>query len=1310
MVLLLLALSAAQPAAAQVPGQNLLLVTFYKDPAVYEESEAVVFKIDGSTTAVETVRRVRVFCESGCPENDRPVYDAPVSSPIWFPRDFCQLANNVRDCVNLPTPSVRLEPRWNGTWAVTLHDASGLEVYRTRFAVQLTDAWTRGYLLHPTDTLTATGGGFLPGSNVKMSFGRLNGAGQDVLFRNLTLKASAAGQAEGAWKIPKTEAVNVLCGTAICRRYFVQVSAEAGSGNTKTVERTWYKVEPAPIATNVVEGPNILTQANEFERTETVRFTFQATYPDGSFVLPTDFASGKPEVEIQRVDPSTGVPGIVEKRAPTYISAGLYQLDWTIPRSLELKGPTGVYEFRFVVQPGQDRYGNTHAAIESQPFNVKPAVLEARFSVAPEDLERAEPERWIVTTRYHDGQPFNDTVNQTWLMGHLYRRTPQGDMLVPDSEVRAKYVPDGHWAFDYKFERDYPFLGEHVFQLEGGRALANDTWDNYIATNASLFVLDKALPRVLLTEKAGDTLVNETTGWTRNTRVDITLQATYGDGSAYNSTRHFQQGVFNATLTKRRGEAEIVETVVVPFRISNEALGLWTASVPLTLVDRDTPIGRWTLRFDFLDDAEPANGGPVSFDRRVHPAEIRVQPQLLDRTAYLLGEEVSWRFTLTYPDGKPATDADIPVLLVDAYRWSGEKTLGIEAANLVAQWRPEKVWQIRWTPPNGARLGEFVLVPRGVDQFGNPLEKDRSDPFRVYVPTIDREILVQPPETVVRNETVYVMFDGLPGDAGDDETGCPRVAVQRWSRDRWVIEVEDVLGKCEPGKDHFASWTTSEATTLGVYRFAFAGRDAKRAYLNATSAPFTLLPLSATRAVVEQPQATVAKGDLARFTVSRLPSDSFQSAWVLRHGERLVRADIKSANLTTWFVTWRPDYRLAGGNYSLEITGRDKDGNALRIVSRAFTVSDVGLRCDPLEDVPSTARRGETVRFTFRCFLPDDTILGPVHGAPTVILEADGRPLATLTAQGILPNWIVEHKVPIDLALGSYSFRVTGADTAGNPFRTFVSGNFTIQPGAVVRKFETPPTAGARLTKFTAAARANRTDEPGLSCYAGYVGGAVTPQEAETAQPLTTLAVKWAPNPARGTYDISWDAPVDATLGWYRFDCEGKDTYGNSLTWRSPAFQVAVARINPSIAAKPTADQFQGGAAQVFRVRIAYSGQEPQLYTPESGGRLTAVFTLDGQRVEQEPDVTYDTATKTWVLTWQAPDVLPPGAYALIVSGADRHGNAIISLRVAEYDVQAEIGERLFGIPGFDRAVPGSEPLAGLVAAVAVAVLVLRRR
>lgn len=1291
-------------------GDEIAFIDFARKFNVFRESEKVDMSLSLAAQNMNTIQRVRVFCESGCPPTQTFTYEAPKQQRLRFPDEFCEVVNGIRDCENRPTPRSRLEPRWNGTWAVTLNDAAGLEVFRQRFEVQMTDSWSAHYLLHPTNVTEAVAGGFIPGTQVRMSFGRHDVVGRDVLVRNLSLRASAFGQVSGTWHIPRTEARNLDCpASGHCREYFVQVTADAATGNTKTYERVYYTLEPAEIVNTVVFGPAIL---EEFERTETVEMLFQTTYPDDFFAAAADFEDDAPKVQVVRVDPQENVPAVIVEKRPEYKGAGLWLFNWTIPRDLELKSRAGrAYEWQLVIPAGHDRYGNVLPTNSSNVFSIKPALLDARFVEPVEDLERAEPGAWFVETRYHDGSILDNRVNGTWFAGSLVRITDQGEVPVPDSTVRARHVGAGVWRFDYKFHPGYAFPGQHAFKFHGGAA-ANDTWDNEIATNNSAFLLTPALQRIALTEKAGLELRNETTGWIRGDALSFVARITYGDGSAYNSTTHGWHEL-NATLVKRRGESEVVEATVLKFRATNEQMGTWTANLPLTLTDSETPLGNWTLHFPLADQESPPNGGEVVLSRLVRPARINVEPQYLDRSQVRLGEAITWKFTLAYPDGRPATDQDVPVLLVDAYRWSGERRLGLETPNLAAQWRPDKTWIVEWKPPSGVRLGEFVFVPRGADKFGNPLEDETSDSFRVYVPTIVREVLTQPPPVAVRNETVFVVFDGLPGDLGEAETGCPRVSVERWSKDRWVVEVENLIGdRCDGAKDHFAAWTTAGSTTLGTYRFAFAGRDAKRAYINATSAAFEIKPLAATRPVIEHPAASVPKGGVVQFVVQRESTDTFQSAWVVHGGERLVRANVLRSDLTKWIVSWTPEYRLESGNYSFEITGRDKYGNELVVASRPFSLRDVAVDCEILQDAaPTVVRLGKT-GFTFRCYLPDRSLLGPVNGAPAVVLLRDDKEVAQVVVRAALPNWEVSHAFGVDMPLGAYRFRIEGSDLAGNPIRPIETANFTLLAGTIDRAFETAPKSGPRLSRFTASALANRTDQPTISCFASYVGSAANPQDAAKAPAISTIEIKWSPNPGKGVYDLVWDAPIDASLGWYRFDCEGVDGESNALRWRSVPFQIGVARLNPALVPGSAApkDAFKAGASLSWKVRIIYDDKTP--FDPERarGGVPSAAFTLGGQAVQQRPEVAWDAKAQNWVVTWTAPDVLPPGEYALIVSGTDVYGNVVISLRVTDYDVSPELGERLFGIPGFDRVVPGVGPALGALAAVAVAIVLLRRR
>jgi hypothetical protein len=1296
-------LSGAQAAASPIQ--------FDKNPAVYSEGSSVFITIPNPAGS-----DVAVFCQSGCSAQATQVYDAPLASNLVFPAaNFCQLLNGLRDCSDAPNALELYEPRWNGTWVVQERGPGGAAIAQATFQVTFTTAYRFNYVLEPTNFIVAQAGGFVPGTSVFLEFGRRNADGTTTSLIRFQESASPQGTVLGAWYVPKTEAELLTCtGTtcdtrlnpcAYCHPYFATVTANAAQGNSKTSETVWYFVRPADL------NPWITVQPlGSYQRTMMAQLRFSIHYPDGELPVPPDFphrgTPGNLRVQVQRTDPQTGIMTPINNLSPTEGSVGVdYLANWTIPRNLQLTTPEGkAFEFQLVVMPGHDAYGNNILQNASNPFFVDPAALNATYLAPIANASRAENVAWTILAKYYDNETFDTKVNGTWLQGHLSTLNDQGVATpVPAATVHAVPGANGTWVFRYHFAVDYAPLARHVFTFDGGPVLANDTFGNYIATNNSpSFLVQPAAFTLQLTEKSGQDLLNATSGYVRGQSISFAAHIAYPDGTPFNTTVKAGPPQLNVTLIKRLGSS-FVEEDILPFH-ATDLLGDWVGGLSISLTNRDAPLGKWELDFPLFDRQSPANGNTIGLNRTIRPATLHLEPYPFAHPEYLLGSTIYWNFRLVYPDGSVATPDEVSGTQVAVYRWSGVKLLSLTDPSVAAVVGQDGTWTASWTPPNGTELGAFVFVPTASDRWGNPLAAAHSLPFIVYAQTETRDALQEPRSTVVRNESVSASFVNYAGDTAVNGTGNPRIELERWSDllQNWTIELENVYaGNGGPGTEHIGIWHTTLQSPLGRYRFVLDGMNAQHIYITGNSTPFTLLPLNDTRPIVEAPPPLVPKGTVARFTILAAQNDIFQAAWIDFNGTHYKSLQIQGHG-RNWTFVFQPTFDADAGNYTFEVQAIDMFGNGLDTLGDPFSVAPATLHESLLGAPDPLAARGTDVTLSFRAFYPDGSIVTPLAGAARATFTGPGDATFLANATYLAPNWYVKATVPFTTPLGFYNISIGGAATHGNAYAPWLAANVTITPGTITRPFSQNPVSLGREKVFIVKAAADLTSDKALSCYVGYLGSTQYAPQDQARFPVAFA-------PVQGQYVIHWATNRTTDLGWYRFECDGRDQYDNNIVYTSTSAQLLPEVIFSQAGPAPPLSAFGGGKTYTLHVQYYYADstiETPDLGTPD------AQVTYNGQVVSQAPTITYDASHRWWQVTWTAPQVLPAGIYIIGTQGQDVNGNTFYITELAHYDFTPSLADRVFGIPGFSAAVPGPDPLlvVGLIAGAAVLFARLRPR
>ncbi|MHB8585034.1 MAG: hypothetical protein ACYDDF_04270 [Thermoplasmatota archaeon] len=1308
------------------PQPNPQPISFDRNPAVYYEGESVQI----SVTPTSNSEVLDVKCQSGCPAMETQVYEAPIpgNPKLTFPSpEFCQVVNAVRDCVNYPNAQELLEPRFNGTWVASLTlGPGGAPVYQATFTVSMTNAWAYNYTLQPTLYVLAGAGGFVPNSAVTMVFGRKAPDGSEQGFLTYNLRASSTGQVGGFWFIGKSEAQYLqtpcqggpssgptcnpaLDSCAYCKDYFVSVTASASQGNTKTSETVWYYVKPATLTPH-----NLGKVDSTYERTQKASWTFQLQYPDNEFATSADFPKasgpGSLTVAVLRMDPSTHLPlGYVTNLTAKLEFFGIFTVNWTIPKNISLpkttNGVPDVYEFQ--VNPTEDAAGNMVPATGSQLFNVTVAALQATFIHPPLTAERAQKINWTLRPRYYDGEEFNATENATQLTGNVQVLNSQAGIYtnIQNGAITAVPGKNGTWIFRYEFPKGYSALATHQFQFTGCLTGGADKWGNYIMANTSPSLpVTTAKFSIQLSAQSDGNFLTAATGWARDDAITFHALIQYPDGSAFNASVNAQHNLLNATLTKRLGST-FIEVDPVQFT-PDGTFGSWVGHYTVPLSDSGAPLGTWTLDFPLYDRQSPQNGEDVPYNWTMNAANISVTPGPISNPNLSLGDTETWGFALRYPDGSHVAPADMSRVGVSVYRWSGERVLALQVPFSQATFDPyTNEWSVSWLPPNGTALSQYTFLVQGQDRFGNPVQSIHSAIFSLSAPTQPRDVIDQPRAVVARNETVTVTFDNLPGDTGENGTGNPRIVVERWSapENEWVVELENVYaGNSGPGTEHVGVWITNAHSTLGLYRFHLYGADSNHAYIEGISHTFTLEPLNVSVPVIAEPAANVTKETSVSFSIAADYRDAFGHASLMA-GATPVGSPRFSQSGRNWTFTWTPSYQDPAGAYTMEVFGTDPYGNAIEVDSTPFNVLPTTIAEQTLDAPPSIVSRGAPTTITFRTILPNGLLADARYGYPKVRVTGPGGFITEVGSTFAQPDYGATFTIPLTAPLGIYNVTLYGPGADGNQYAQIQAANFTLAPGFIERPFQRNPDFINRLGTFSGLALSNTTDQA-MGCFVDYYGS-----DSDARQLVSKFNATFSPSPGR--YDVSWRTAIDTPLGFYRLECDGRDTYGNSIRIQSGFASVSNTPIQSTIDAgtAPKQDALKGGAVLRWRFYFYYADGRrltPSMGTPDPG------VTFDGQLVGVKPTLTYDAASRYWIFTWVAPQDLPAGVYVLGVQGADAFGNPIVAVELGHFDLQVSTSEKLFGIPGVAgfNSVPGPEPAIVLFGILGAAMLLARMR
>lgn len=354
-----------------------------------------------------------------------------------------------------------------------------------------------------------------------------------------------------------------------------------------------------------------------------------------------------------------------------------------------------------------------------------------------------------------------------------------------------------------------------------------------------------------------------------------------------------------------------------------------------------------------------------------------------------------------------------------------------------------------------------------------------------------------------------------------------------------------------------------------------------------------------------------------------------------------------------WVVRYQVPGNLFNNTFVLKVDGRDTSGNRLPqdAWSSPFTPQSRVKDRQVLTQPPNSVQRGEAATVVFAAQDGDSGIDGT--GEPIITVErwnsVDNRwdPVATGSNARQSSPEIHDHLgvfgVTTTTAIGTYRFVLLGRE-AGPSFAIIssVSGNYTVLPTEVTRAIYHPPqqlVTKGDLVWFTTEYHEGDTVTLIQLLYNG--------REIKLARPL--LAVE-------GDHiNATWRVPFEAPNGNYTIHIEGRDIYGNLLTFDTPNIEAVAAQLTGKVIGNPP--------------KIAKRGEETQIIfgiTYPSGKyynaiEIPSVIVFNDTGIVATADVVR--TDSTFVATWLPPAIAGLGDYWFEVNGQGVGGNSFPNLR-----------------------------------------------
>ena len=1245
--------------------------------------------------------KVKVQCQL-CP--DPVVYMANANYALAFPDDFG------------PEAIAKREPRWNATYKIELMRAGAVRypLPSAEWNVNATtvDLWKFPEPeVEPNDRIRIQSSGYTLQSAqgaVRIKLTRENKTfptRRDTIFEWPPL-TPVNGTVAATFRFSYNMAALVRCPEdpiERCRMLRVEIS-----GGGKNTEIYNFAARPAQIVPKPDDEPSPGDVPGQYNRTLTVRATFQLPYRSGfEFLTFLDYGFNRgPRYHVERIlaDTKVNVSVVHSGQAKWSDDSFGWAINWTIPRDAPLKDPqTGVpYQYRFVVPKQEDPYRNDILRHDFNPFIVTAYVIPLAFEEAPVVVQRTEKAVWKLSLRYADGKPFTAADNNTQLRFCVFPKSEARPNLpcLNRPTIELRHTGKDLWAVTNQWPIDEPRVVQDwaIAASWNGASNVGDKHGNTVNGGEMLYNLSVAKPRIALLTDVGGERREGQRPFERGDLVKVVAKIVYPDGKTpFNRTRNAEGSTLPMFVVQKNSLGDVVSIRTV--NLSNpDNTETWVGQFQVGKTAEEAPTGRWDLKFDVKDKVRTPNVNATQLVRNVVAASILVTTSREPPLTARIGDTVQYRFRLNYRDAREVTGESIGFSVRAEVRpWKDGKA-GSPIETLAPVWDPvRRDWFVDWSIPRHLLLQQYIMVPSGSDLSGNPVRGDvHSRPVLLTTETLQRGIITQPPLRVPRGEKITAIFDGRDGDVGVDGKGKPAIQVQRFdaSAQKWFVEYLNVRAGNEPGIEHVALWNTTLQTHAGTYRFVLVGKDAQFAFIEAASREFILQTIKVSRESLSN-GTHVLKGGKITAVVERKPGDTIQEAYVVQDGKRFETIANRRAETDRAIAEWTVPFTFPTGAFTVVIKMFDRNQNEAYGEVGPFFVSGATIRSDAVVDPVRIVARGAEADWRFRSFYPSGQKLTGPNGFPEVTVFNATGPVARAKVGTDGPNYVVKWEVPKDGGLVDHWFEVGGKDGYGNDFLTIRSDAFRVEPGVIGRIISLlPPPYNPRdvLTGFRVY---TDPDDKVLE----YVIVKLRADDATGAlnnfqgQVVARGDVK--PNEDGTQWFAEWRPAKDTPLGWYRFRIQGADLYGNRIEQYSGAFQITPSQLAVEFFSQ-SREMVPGEAFEAtFRVRYP-----DQSLLDDKRGRVTAQMARDGVPVAPEPTTAWD--GNRWTAIWETPDPLDHGKYVLIISGFDLLGNTVIRTGTSSIDYAPSNLEKLLGVPA-----PGL-PMALL--AIAALALAFRRR
>ena len=1296
-------------------------------------------------------------CTTGCPSAD-----PSATNVYWvlyrggvarFPADFIDAGPNN----NGGNAILDRAPRYNSSWQFTLHLGAPIQ----RLAnVWTYDAWADDFGNHsvrPGATHKIVSSGFDPNAEVIYRWERRDpNSGRYNPFHTETGRSSASGTFTTFFQFPKNEAQKISsCGGLVFDCYRLAISGAGKEAETVNVQVGLAEITRSD-ATSKRPAPG---ERVNLQRTQNVSGTIDLYYPSGNLHTGPKFMPEDPALSPRFGHRALRVA--VEKSFT--VNATTYLLDevplvfdpprlvwvaqWTIPKDAILDD-SARYGLRLVEQ--RDAYGNRVREDWLVNFTIEPAEILPRIDDPFRELRRTELGIVRLGVRYHNGSPFTPAEapegNDSPLRGCFVRvpapapaPAPPASAEVPTCSshpnveiVYGKYY-EGAWNFTVKYPRNYEHLQPHRFILVNGTI---DRWGNQIFSIAGpAYDVVVARPDVAFsTVMRGE----ETQTLERGNRVFVSATITYHDGSPYNHLVRANPNssgaqVLSGTLVRRGpgvGGAEygpIASEEPFNLTLTDASAGRWSAHLQLTDDDTFTPVGIWSWKLDIVDNVTTPNRNASVADREVVSSLIRICPTYQPASSAATGSNVKFRFRLYYSECDVGREVPVGAieskLVVRAYAYNPQNlsTFGAPVSNaLIPAYSRDGTldWGIDYQIPNSLFAGSYAFVVTGADSFGNKVvPNSRSRPFSTFTEIITRGVITQPQPDIERGDGATVVFDAREGDTGvDPSRPAPRIQLERFDTAStscptaaedggcWVRERADVRVFDPTLEDHMGVHPVGVDTPVGVYRFALQGRDRDFRIITGVSSNFTVSATQVTRALIELPPERIVKGEAFTFRVESLPGDQIRDRRVYFNGRPMFTpAPLLTHERGALNVTWSVPFEAPAGNYTVRLSGIDVNGNTIAILTPPIDALPASLEGRIIGQPPRTVQRGEPVRLQFGVGYPDGSFYAAADEPRVFVVSAAGISMpATIRREGL--SFAAFWEPGPEALLGEHYFEVApqATGTTGNLFPPLRSQTFRVVPGAVERAPVDEIHAEVERLSISQYTVPFDADDRFVGFELVYYGPSLSTQ-VDTTRPLTEITRTPLPHTIaadQGKYVARLITDHQTQTGTYKIIMTGEDAYGNVIKSESQQFLIRPTTIGVVFDTQPEDSAFGEGKTISLSFVAKYRVGS---IMDDSYGQPSVAMLYQGRPVTPRPEITY--ADGHWFVTWEAPAILPPGQYEIVVGGADVMNNPIGVQRSKTFIINEPSI-----IESANKVIPGPSPILVALVAIAIAGAFLRRR